>query len=120
MLTQYENIEPFTTKDGSQIRELMHPRSHDVVKQSLAEATVPEGGETLLHKHSQTEELYHITQGQGMMRLGEETFAVKAGDTICIAPGTAHNICNTGDEALKILCSCSPPYRDDDTILIES
>lgn len=118
MLTRYKNIEPFITKDGSRIRELMHPGTHSVTKQSLAEATVPAGGETLLHKHIETEELYHITQGQGMMRLGEETFAVEMGDTICIAPGTAHNIRNTGEEPLKILCSCSPPYRDDDTVLI--
>ncbi|MGD8558947.1 MAG: cupin domain-containing protein [Gammaproteobacteria bacterium] len=118
MLTRYKDIEPFITKDGSEIRELMHPQHHAVLKQSLAEATVPPGSETLLHQHQITEELYHITQGRGVMRLGVETFPVKVGDTIRIAPGTAHNIRNDGDEPLKILCSCSPAYRDDDTQLL--
>ena len=118
MLTKYKEIAPFITKDGSEIRELMHPRSHMVVKQSLAQATVPEGGETLLHKHFKTEELYHITQGKGMMRLGEHKFQVVEGDTVCIAPGTVHNIKNTGGVPLRILCCCSPPYQDDDTVLV--
>lgn len=122
MLTQYKDIAPYTTKDGSEIRELMHPRSHShshgAVRQSLAEATVPCHAETRLHKHGVTEEFYHITQGEGMMRLGERRFAVVAGDTVCIAPGTPHNIRNTGALPLKILCCCSPPYRDDDTVLL--
>ncbi len=42
--TEYEKIEPYITKDGSIIRELMHPAVHGNSKQSLAEATVPAGG----------------------------------------------------------------------------
>ncbi|MCI0505019.1 MAG: cupin domain-containing protein [Gammaproteobacteria bacterium] len=120
MLTRYKNIKPFITRDGSEIRELMHPMQHGNTQQSLAEATVMPGGETLKHKHLVTEEIYHITQGQGLMSLGEQLIEVSVGDSICIAPGTAHNIRNTGDIPLKILCSCSPPYRDADTLLLES
>jgi mannose-6-phosphate isomerase-like protein (cupin superfamily) len=120
MLTRYKNITPFITKDGSEIRELMHPVQHGNARQSLAEATVAPGGETLKHKHLVTEEIYHVTQGQGLMSLGERLIEVTTGDSICIAPGTLHNIRNTGDIPLKILCCCSPPYRDEDTVLIES
>ena len=117
MLTHYRNIKPFVTRDGSEIRELMHPSQHGNAQQSLAEATVAPGGETLRHKHLTTEEIYYITQGTGLMSIGEKRFAVSAGDSICIAPGTPHNIKNTGDVPLKILCCCSPPYRDTDTLL---
>ena len=34
----YRDIEPYVTKDGSEIRELMHPAVHGNEKQSLAEA----------------------------------------------------------------------------------
>ena len=119
MLTHYKNIEPFTTKDNAVIRELMHPAEHGNVNQSLAEATVAPGAETQQHKHITTEEIYHITQGKGLMRLGEELFEVNVGDSVCIAPGTIHNIKNIGDVPLTILCSCSPPYSDSDTVLIE-
>jgi len=118
MLTHYQQAVAFITKDGSEIRELMHPSLHGNNHQSLAEATVPVDGETRLHKHLLTEEIYHITQGSGLMRLGEQQFTVGVGDSICITPGTLHNIKNTGELPLKILCSCSPAYSDSDTVLV--
>ena len=54
------------------------------------------------------------------MTLGDERFAVKAGDTIAIAPGTPHCIANTGDVPLKIICACSPAYSHDDTEVMEA
>jgi mannose-6-phosphate isomerase-like protein (cupin superfamily) len=119
MKSRYRDIEPYVTKDGSVIRELMHPAIHGNKNQSLAEATVPAGGKTLLHKHIQSEEIYTITAGTGLMRLGDENFEVEAGDCITIAPGTLHNIRNTGEQPLTILCSCAPPYRHGDTVIVE-
>lgn len=121
MTTQshYRDIAAFVTKDGSIIRELMHPGTHDVSKQSLAEATVPVGVTTRLHRHGKTEEIYYITHGCGEMRLGNDRFEVTVGDTLCIPPGTPHNICNSGDSELRILCACSPAYSHDDTELLD-
>ncbi len=116
--THYRDIAPYLTRDGSEIRELMHPDAHGNHNQSLAEATISAGGETLLHRHHRTEELYHITAGAGLMRLGEEEFAIGVGDTVCIPPGTPHNVRNTGNESLRILCCCSPAYSHDDTELL--
>ncbi len=41
MRTEYAKMEPFITKDGSTIRELMHPNGGGSEKQSVAEAIVP-------------------------------------------------------------------------------
>ena len=118
MHTQYDSIQPYATKDGSEIRELMHPSVHGNRNQSFAEAVVEPGASTALHRHCRTEEIYHITAGEGMMTLGAEQFAVAAGDTVCIAPGTPHCIKNTGGIALRILCACAPAYAHDDTELL--
>lgn len=118
MKTQYTAVPAFLTKDGSEIRELMHPSTHRNRAQSLAEAIVAPGAITRLHRHHQSEELYHITAGHGHMTLGEEHFDVGPGDTICIPPGTAHCIENTGIEALHLLCCCAPAYAHDDTDLL--
>lgn len=118
MLTRFADVPAYVTKDGSEIRELMHPAVHGNRLQSLAEARIPVGGTTLLHRHLITEELYHVTAGDGLMTLGEASFAVTRGDTILIPPGTAHCIANAGGEALCILCCCSPPYSHDDTELL--
>ena len=118
MRSRYGEVATFVTRDGSEIRELMHPRVHGNRTQSLAEATVPPGAATLLHRHHATEEIYHFTRGTGMMTLGAERFAVRAGDTVCIPPGTPHRLENTGEEELVLLCACAPPYSDDDTELL--
>jgi mannose-6-phosphate isomerase-like protein (cupin superfamily) len=118
MRTRYDGIQASTTKDGSIIRELMHPAIHGNHNQSLAEATVPVGSTTLLHRHRQAEELYHITAGAGVMVLGDERFDVMAGDTVCIMPDTPHQITNTGAAPLKLLCCCSPAYSHGDTELL--
>lgn len=117
--THYSNIDAFKTKDNSTIRELLHPNLHSVTKSSLAEAIVEQNSKTLLHKHHNTEEIYYITKGLGVMTLADTQFEVKPGDSICIAPGTAHNIKNIGDEPLHLLCVCSPAYQHDDTELLE-
>ncbi len=120
--TTYSSIKAFITRDGSNIRELMHPKQHadsfGVNAQSLAEARVMVGSKTQLHQHLKTEELYHITAGSGVMTLANETFPVQTGDTICIKPGTPHCIENNGDKELVLLCCCSPAYSDDDTELL--
>lgn len=115
--TSLSRIPPYVTRDGSGIRELMHPNVHGNANQSLAEATVPPQGRTYLHRHLLSEELYHFTQGQGMMTLDGENFAVTAGDTVCILAGQWHALHNTGTEDMRLLCCCSPPYSHEDTEL---
>ena len=116
--TRYNDAQAFITKDGSAIRELMHPNRHAVRAQSFAEAIVSVGATTELHLHRCSEEIYHITQGAGHMRLGANWFAVGVGDTIVIKPGTPHCITNVGKDALKIICACSPAYSHEDTDLL--
>ena len=88
--------------------------------QSLVEAVVPAGARTRLHRHRETEELYHVTAGEGVLTLGSERLKVSPGDTALIPPGTPHCIEATGAEALRILCCCSPAYRHEDTEILET
>jgi len=118
MKIEYKNVKPYITKDGSIIRELIHPNIHGNKNLSLAEAIVPPGVSTFLHKHNTSEEIYYILEGEGLMTLGDEKFNVKKADSICIPPGTPHQIKNIGDIPLKILCCCSPAYSHDDTELL--
>jgi len=118
MKTSYSEVESYVTKDGCEIRELIHPSAHGNRNQSFAEATIAVGQKTRLHIHRTSEEIYHFSKGRGVMTLGSENFAVQAGDTVCIAPGAPHCVENTGAAPLRILCSCSPPYSHDDTQLL--
>jgi mannose-6-phosphate isomerase-like protein (cupin superfamily) len=112
-----QRVPAFTTKDGSEIRELLAYRNSVITRQSLAEARLPPGGSTTPHRHVQTEEIYYILEGSGTMRVGDSTAPVGPGDAIAIPPGASHEITNVGSSTLKFLCCCAPPYEDGDTVL---
>ena len=101
--------QPFTTKDGSTIREYVHTE-----RQSLAEATLGPGGATRRHYHAQTEEIYTLLEGSGRMEVDGEEEEVGVGDSILIPPGAWHQI-TAGTDGVRFLCACSPAYSDDDT-----
>ena len=107
--------EPFTTKDGSTIRELLGLPTAAVRNQSLAEATLPPGGATQRHHHRETEEIYYIVEGSGEMEIDGERAHVTPGDAILIPPGAWHEIRADGAGELRFLCCCAPAYRHEDT-----
>ena len=102
--------EPFTTKDGSTIRELFHTDA-----QSLAEATLEPDQATERHYHRATEEIYFVLKGSGRMEVDGDTRTVRPGEAILIPPGAWHQLENNGTSELRILCCCAPPYSHDDT-----
>jgi quercetin dioxygenase-like cupin family protein len=100
---------PFTTKDGSTIREYLHTAA-----QSLAEASLPRHAATQRHYHARSEEIYLVLEGGGELEVDEEVRPVSAGDAILIPPGSSHRL-TAGEDGIRILCCCVPPYSDDDT-----
>ncbi len=104
-----ESTEPFTTKDGSTIRELHHADA-----QSLAEATLGPGAATRRHHHELSEEIYFFLAGGGVMEIEGETRPVGVGDAVLIPAGAWHTMV-AGELGARFLCCCAPPYSDDDT-----
>src|SRR5258708_6022282 len=113
------DTQPFTTKDGSEIRELLAHRNSKICSQSLAEARLKIGGSTQEHYHKRTEEIYFITHGTGRIQIEGESREIRSGDAIAIPPGARHKLWNTGNETLRLLCCCAPGYEHSDTFLTE-
>ena len=105
-----DHVTPFTTKDGSTIRELMHTGC-----QSLAEASLAPRRQTERHYHAASEELYYLVAGEGEMEIDGERTPVGVGDAVLIPPGAWHQITATGESELRFLCCCAPPYSHADT-----
>ncbi len=58
------------------------------------------------HNHRVNEEMFFILEGAGEMRIGPDTFPVRAGDFIACPPGgkdKAHQIVNTGSTEMRYL-----------------
>ena len=111
-------VPAFTTLDGSEIRELLSYRNSAIRNQSLAEARLEAGQATTPHYHPRAEEIYFIVSGSGQMRIDNEAQDVGRGDAIAIPPGAVHQIVNTGNSDLRLLCCCAPAYEDSDTVLV--
>ena len=67
----------FTTKDGSEIRELHHTEA-----QSLAEATLEPDQATQRHYHRRSEEIYFVLKGSGDMEIDGEHRRVTVDDAV--------------------------------------
>jgi mannose-6-phosphate isomerase-like protein (cupin superfamily) len=119
-IVNHRDTTPFTTVDGSTIRELLAHRNSAIRNQSLAEARVPPGRATIPHHHAVAEEIYYMLSGTGSMTLGDESRPVGPGDAIAIPPGVRHTIRNTGGDELVFLCCCAPGYEHGDTFLEKS
>ena len=102
------SAEPFTTKDGSTIREL-----HHTAEQSLAEATLEPGQATDRHYHARTEEIYFLLEGEGEIEMDGDGRHVGPGDAVLIPAGARHQI--RAETPLRFLCCCAPPYSHEDT-----
>jgi quercetin dioxygenase-like cupin family protein len=81
------DAEPFTTADGSTIRELLGLPVAPVRNQSLAEATLEPGQATQRHYHAETEEIYYLVEGTGEMEIDGDRRTVAPADAILIPPG---------------------------------
>lgn len=68
------------------------------------------GNTTGLHTHESTETMY-VVSGRGVGTISEETREVKV-DTVLVAPkGVLHEVRNTGDETLKLVCVYVPALK---------
>jgi quercetin dioxygenase-like cupin family protein len=59
-------------------------------------------GDTIpLHRHTIDEVVFYLS-GEVEVRLGDDTYAARAGDIVVIPAGVAHSQRNTGDSAAEI------------------
>jgi mannose-6-phosphate isomerase-like protein (cupin superfamily) len=64
---------------------------------------MPPGTSIGAHKHMGVEELYYVMDGEGTVRVNDETASVKKGDAIVMAPGDVHSFENTGGAPLELM-----------------
>jgi mannose-6-phosphate isomerase-like protein (cupin superfamily) len=101
-------LDAFTTKDGSTIREY-----HHTSLQSLAEATLAPGQSTQRHYHRASEEIYLVLEGEGDLEIDGERRRIRVGDAALIPAGAWPEI--VAASPLRFLCCCAPAYSHEDT-----
>lgn len=65
---------------------------------------IHEGEDTL-------EEFYYFIEGEGVMWMDDEEFAVRAGDAVMAPPGVDHGFRCVGDDTLKLVIAWGRPTQ---------
>jgi mannose-6-phosphate isomerase-like protein (cupin superfamily) len=102
------------TPHGSEIRPLMDRTTSEVERCSLAEEILPPGASVGEHLHRETEEIYYVVEGNGIMRVGDESTEVGPGDAILIPREQPHSLTNAGNRDMRILLVCGPAHSFSD------
>ena len=78
---------------------------------SIARAKVAPETTTKMHHLKGVDEVYLITEGNGMVSVGTlQPTEVTAGDTVYIPAGTPQRITNIGNKDLVFYCICTPKF----------
>ena len=70
----------------------------------------PPGSSQPTHQHEAQEQVYVITQGRGVMTLGDEERELVVGTLVFVPPGTPHTIRNDSSEPMTYVSATSPPF----------
>ena len=55
------------------------------------------------HKHNDKDQIFYITNGEGVVKLGDRKYEVRPGNIVYVPAGLVHQTITTGDEALCYL-----------------
>lgn len=97
------------TRDNENFRQVLFTGK----KSQLVVMSIPPGGEIGEETHAHVEQTLFFLSGTGEGMLDGETFAIGAGDTVVVTPGTRHNFKNKGSDALKVYTVYAPPNHID-------
>lgn len=100
------------------INDLVYDRADAERSESFVVVLEP-GGAPPLHKHDDTEQVFYVLSGEGVLTIGKdgETQSIRDGDVIVIRPGLWHSIMAEGGPLryLAIDCFGAPETRKEPT-----
>jgi len=67
------------------------------------------GQEHAAHAHEGQDKLYMVLKGEGVVRVGDQSELLTAGDAAFAPAGVIHSIRNPGPERLVVMAVLSPP-----------
>ena len=118
-LRKNSEIKSVQGDEGSKIKQYFHPHNTlNGINYSIAQFTLEPGKKSKLHKMSSSE-IYYILEGNGDLKINEETFQLEKDDSVYVPPNSVQSIENIGSINLRFLCIVEPAWKADNEILLE-
>lgn len=95
---------------GGQVSHLLFAPELGSTALSITWVRGEPGSQQPLHAHADSEQVYVIVRGRGVMIVDGEERAVDAGTAVLIPPRSEHAIRNTGDDVLEYVSATTPPF----------
>ncbi|VVB88879.1 Cupin domain protein [uncultured archaeon] len=71
--------------------------------EAIYDTTLPPGQDIRPHYHPDSEEIYYVLSGYGVMTIGEEKQEIMRGDVVHIPKLAPHTLLNTGSVSLRFV-----------------
>lgn len=110
----------YVAPDNAVAKEFMSPRVSGLKNLSIAEITIPAGVSVEKHYHKESEEIYHVVSGSGIMFLDDEESELSPGQAVSIKVGQWHSIRNDKKSPLVMIVTCAPAWSAEDQFFEES
>ncbi|HEX9116133.1 MAG TPA: cupin domain-containing protein [Anaerolineae bacterium] len=108
-IASLQDIEP-TRLPGRDLQWLVTPETIGVQGLSACVMTCqPHAVVKPLHAHAGIEEVIYILKGQGEASVSGERAAFKQGDAVLFPANAPHQVRNTGDDVMVVVCMFSAP-----------
>lgn len=95
-------LEP--TRHGALKRVLLHREEALSTLCFVNEVEVAPGETIHSHAHETMQEVFYLLEGEGLMRLGEQSLTVREGDCLLVPPLVPHEMTNVSPLPLRFLC----------------
>lgn len=82
---------------------LIDPEDSPSKNLKMGHTTIYPTGRTTGHMHDDMEEVYFVVSGEGLMKIGEDEFPIKAGDALYVPPGEHHTTYQKGNIPLTFV-----------------
>lgn len=109
-----EDAEPFEITCGT-MRNLT--KTEDFEGMDFCHVTISDS--TKRHYHKKLTEVYFVLKGSIEVEIEGKKEILEKGSMVMIFPNTEHKARKIGGEDAEILVVCSPPWSEEDEILVE-
>ena len=110
MQTQHTSAAPLHKRGGQSSYLLLSEGQFGSRHLAITWVDCPPGSSQPRHQHDTQEQIYVITQGRGLMTVGDEERELATGTLVFVPPGTPHTIRNASKEPMSYVSATSPPF----------
>lgn len=97
------------------LKIIMSPETTGTKGLTCLASLIPPGSTTCSHTHA-VDEIMYVASGRAQCIVNKERFEIEP-DSVAFAPkGTEHEVRNTGEETLKLICIFRPPLKPEGSI----